>query len=381
MPVPKGFLATTVDEVKKAADSLNGTCVLKSQVLAGGRGKGHFDSGFQGGIQTATSASEAADMASKMLGHRLLTKQTTGNGLLVDKLYVAEQVKYSKEYYLAVTVDREGKGPAIIASQAGGTSIEETAKKDPDAITRVPFDYLKGISSDVVDNVAKGLGVTGSAQKKKLGTLLESLFALFKQKDATLMEINPLVLTTETEDFLCLDAKFNFDNAGKPRQKDLFALEEKEARHGDELEAEKSGLVYIRMDGNIGNVVNGAGLAMATNDAISFFGGSSANFLDAGGQATKETMVDAFRIILNDDRVKVILVNIYGGIIRCDMIAESIIAAAKEFAPLRVPLVVRLQGTNAEMGQKIMEEATIENVHPVMGFGAASQLAVKLASQ
>lgn len=380
VPVPKGYLATSVKDVTKAAQDIGPICVLKSQVLAGGRGKGHFDSGLQGGIQVISEGAEkAGEKAQEMLGHHLHTKQTTEKGLPVDKLYVTEKVEYTKEFYLAVTVDRQNCCPAIIVSRAGGTSIEETAKKDPDAVQSVRFDYLGGVTEETVDAVAKVLEVTGSAQREKLAILLRNMIKLFKEKDATLLEINPLVLTAENGDFLCLDAKFNFDDAAKPRQADLFSLEEKKLREGLELEAEESGLVYVRLDGNIGNVVNGAGLAMATNDAISYFGGSSANFLDAGGQATKETMVNAFRIILKDDRVKVILVNIYGGIIRCDMIAESIIAAAKELAPLRVPMVVRLQGTNAEQGQGMMADSNIDGVHAAKGFGEAAQLAVKLA--
>lgn len=379
MPVPRGYLATSVDDVNKAAKEIGDVSVLKSQVLAGGRGKGHFDTGLQGGIQVVSSTQQAAEKAEAMLGHYLHTKQTSEKGLLVDKLYVTEKVKYTNEFYLAVTIDRQNCCPAIIVSRQGGTSIEEVAKKDPAAVQSVRFDYMQGITSEIVDRVAEILQVTNSTQKEKLRAMLQNMISLFKQKDATLLEINPLVLTAQDGDFLCLDAKFNFDDAAKPRQKDLFSLEEKKVRDGLELEAEESGLVYVRLDGNIGNVVNGAGLAMATNDAISYFGGSSANFLDAGGQATKETMVNAFRIILKDDRVKVILVNIYGGIIRCDMIAESIIAAAKELAPLRVPMVVRLQGTNAEEGQKMMSDTNIEGVHAAKGFGEAAQLAVKLA--
>lgn len=354
--------------------------MLKSQILAGGRGKGGFDSGLQGGIQVVKSPAEAAEKASKMLGHHLLTQQTPPEGLLVEKLYVSEKVNYVKELYLSITVDRKHYCPAIIASKAGGTSIEETAKADPQAITRVRFDYKSGITDQVTTAVADGLGIVDDQQKGKLKSLLERLFSLFKARDATLLEINPLVLTQDG-DYLCLDAKFNFDDAARPRQKDLFALEEKNPREGAELEATKSGLVYVRLEGNIGNVVNGAGLAMATNDAIEYFGGSSANFLDAGGQATKETMVNAFRIILEDDRVKVILVNIYGGIIRCDMIAESIIAAAKELGPLKVPVVVRLQGTNAEQGQRMVADSDMPNVHAADGFGEAASLAVKLARE
>jgi succinyl-CoA synthetase beta subunit len=254
---------------------------------------------------------QAESLAAGMLGHNLVTKQTSAEGLLVDKLYVAEKVAYTNEYYLSITIDRENACPAIIASRHGGMDIEKAAETDPKSVAKLRINYLEGLTDKDVRAIAAALDVY-STEIPRLNTLLQKLFELFKQKDATLIEINPLV-RTEDGQFLCLDAKFSFDNAAAPRQKQLFALEEKTARDADELEAEKSGLVYIRLDGNIGNVVNGAGLAMATNDAISYYGGKSANFLDAGGQATKETMVDAFRIILRDERVKVILVNIYGG--------------------------------------------------------------------
>jgi succinyl-CoA synthetase beta subunit len=246
-----------------------------------------------------------------MLGHRLVTKQTKKEGLLVESIYVSEKLAYKDEYYLSMTIDRENCCPAIIVSRHGGMDIEAVSSNDPDSVVTLRFDYKAGIADDLVESVATALGIT-PAEVPEMRALLEKLFVLFKSKDATLLEINPLVRTLEGK-FLCLDAKFTFDNAAAPRQKDLFALAETSERDASEVEAEESGLVYVRLDGNIGNVVNGAGLAMATNDAISFYGGKSANFLDAGGQATKETMVDAFRIILKDDRVKVILVNIYGG--------------------------------------------------------------------
>ena len=246
-----------------------------------------------------------------MLGRRLVTKQTKKDGLLVDRIYISEKVAYKDEYYLSMTIDRENCCPAIIASRHGGMDIEAVSNNDPESVVKLRFDYNAGITDDMVESVANALGIA-PAEVSDMRTLLEKLFVLFKSKDATLLEINPLVCTLEGK-FLCLDAKFTFDNAAAPRQKDLFALAEKSDRDASEIEAEQSGLVYVRLEGNIGNVVNGAGLAMATNDAISFYGGKSANFLDAGGRATKETMVDAFRIILKDDRVKVILVNIYGG--------------------------------------------------------------------
>lgn len=315
--VPRGHLARTPAEAAQHAKTLgSGPCVLKSQILAGGRGKGHFIDGAPSGIQVAKDASEVEAMASGMLDHRLVTKQTKAEGLLVDKLYVAEKVPYVKEFYLSITIDREAARPTLIVSREGGMNIEAAAEKDPSSVAKLGFDYIEGLSEEDVKIAARTLGLDkDEGEVGKVRDLLTKLVGLFKSKDATLIEINPLVLT-EGGELLCLDAKFSFDNAAAPRQKELFALETEnkdEATDESEVDAQKSGLVYVRLDGNIGNVVNGAGLAMATNDAIAYYGGKSANFLDAGGQATKETMVDAFRIILRDDRVKCICVNIYGG--------------------------------------------------------------------
>lgn len=255
-------------------------------------------------------------VAEQMLGHRLRTKQTTTDGLFVEKVYVAEVLQYDSEWYLAIAIDRENYSPAIIISKSGGMDIESVAKETPDQVLKYHFDISKGISSELLANIALDMGVS-PGEKTSLGDLLVRMHKLFISKDATLMEINPLVRHADTESFTCLDAKFSFDDAAKTRQQDLFSMREKgggdDTGSAAELEAEKHGLVYIQMDGSIGNVVNGAGLAMATNDAIAHYGGTSANFLDAGGQATKETMQKAFEIILRDDRVRCILVNIYGG--------------------------------------------------------------------
>lgn len=351
-------------------------------------------------------------MASQMLGHRLITKQTGEKGLQVNKIYVAEQIEYQDEWYLAMTIDRERYQPALILSKAGGVDIESVAKTTPEKLLTFHFSLTKGITPDLVRQVSSALGITDK-ETKNLERILEKMHKLFVSKDATLLEINPLVRSSDST-FTCLDAKFSFDNAAEKRQTDLFAMRDLEQEQGDEVEAEKYGLVYIRLEGNIGNVVNGAGLAMATNDAIAYYGGASANFLDAGGQATTETMKKAFEIIMRDERVQCIFVNIYGGkfsdshisrprltigagIIRCDMIAESIIGAAAELGPLRVPVVVRLQGTNAAEGLKMVcsvslldfsltdalvqvEEANL-GLHSESDFGDAAQLAVRLANQ
>lgn len=250
-------------------------------------------------------------MASQMLGHRLITKQTGEKGLQVNKIYVAEQIEYQDEWYLAMTIDRERYQPALILSKAGGMDIESVAKSTPEKLLTFHFSLTKGITPDLVKEVSSALGTTDK-ETKSLETILKKMHKLFVSKDATLLEINPLVRSSDST-FTCLDAKFSFDNAAEKRQPELFAMRDVEQEQDDEVEAEKYGLVYIRMEGNIGNVVNGAGLAMATNDAIAYYGGASANFLDAGGQATTETMKKAFEIIMRDERVQCIFVNIYGG--------------------------------------------------------------------
>lgn len=246
-----------------------------------------------------------------MFNAHLRTNQTPNQGLLVDKLLVSEKVGYEQEYYLAIAIDRKSCSPVLIVSQQGGVDIEQITASSPDSLLRWPIKYSEGITSDMIQEISEKLSLDDTSRDEMLN-LLTKLYGVFKAKDATLLEINPLV-RTKAGQFLCLDAKFNIDNAAVKRQPEIFQLRDRSQERPDELEAEKSGLVYVHMDGNIGNVVNGAGLAMATNDAIALYGGKSANFLDAGGQATTETMVKAFEIILKDDRVKVILVNIYGG--------------------------------------------------------------------
>lgn len=250
----------------------------------------------------------AYDMASKMLRHHLHTKQTSDKGLLVEKLLVVEPVRFTEEWYVAMAIDRENYSPAIIVSQSGGVDIETTGKE---RLRAFPFSLSTGITPDVIQRISEHL-VVSPEKRQQLWSILQNMYRLFKDKDATLLEINPLAWTTD-DVFCALDAKFQFDNAAEKRQPELFSLRDPAHEVPEEIEAERFGLVYVRMEGNIGNVVNGAGLAMATNDAIGMYGGASANFLDTGGQATKETMQEAFKIIMEDSRVKTILVNIYGG--------------------------------------------------------------------
>ncbi|KAH8667710.1 hypothetical protein BGZ61DRAFT_498225 [Ilyonectria robusta] len=353
-------------------------CVLKPQILKGGRANGIFDNGLKGGIQVAETAVAGQEIAAKMFGQWLKTKQTTTDGIKVNQIYVAESIEHDDEWYLALTLDRENYTPVVIVSKKGGVDIETLANENPDELHSFKFSLTSGITAELVSRISECLKLPPK-EMESLRKTLTGLYNLFVAKDATLLEINPLARSSNGM-FTCLDAKFTFDTAAEKRQKELFALRDREKEVEEELEAEKHGLIYIKMDGNIGNVVNGAGLAMATNDAIFDHGGTSANFLDAGGQATKETMQKAFEIILRDERVKTILVNVYGGIIRCDMIAESIIGAATALGPLRVPLAVRLQGTNSAEGLKLIKDADL-GLHVESDFGKAAAKAVELAGR
>ncbi|KAJ5204612.1 succinate-CoA ligase [Penicillium cinerascens] len=377
IPVPRGQVAHSPTEVFKAIEEIGGRCVVKSQIQKGGRGKGSFDNGLQGGIQIVDTPHAGQQVASKMLGSRLRTKQTYQKGLKVDTVYVAEAISYDEEWYLAMTIDREHYSPAVILSRSGGVDIEKIAKEEPENLHKFHFSLTKGISAELIDEISQRVGISDK-ERDHLSRILIRMHEVFTSKDATLLEINPLVRFQDGS-FTCLDAKFTFDNTAKKRQPALFDLRDVQHEVIDEIEAEKAGLVYVRMDGSIGNVVNGAGLAMATNDAISYYGGTSANFLDTGGQVTKEAMQTAFEIIMRDERVKAILINIYGGIIRCDMIAECIIAAAKALGPSKVPVVVRLQGTNSQKGLEMLEDAQLD-LHIESDFGVAAQKAVELAN-
>lgn len=378
VPVPHGKVANNPVEVGQIMRRLDKKCVLKPQILKGGRAKGIFDNGLKGGIQFAETAVAGQEIAAKMFGQWLKTKQTTGDGIKVNQIYVAESIEHDDEWYLALTLDRENYTPVVVVSKKGGVDVEKLAKEKPDELHSFKFSLTSGITAELVSRISECLKLPPK-EVESLRKTLTGLYNLFVAKDATLLEINPLARSSNGT-FTCLDAKFTFDPAAEKRQKELFALRDREKEVEEELEAEKYGLIYIKMDGNIGNVVNGAGLAMATNDAISDHGGTSANFLDAGGQATKETMQKVFEIILRDERVKTILVNVYGGIIRCDMIAESIIGAATALGPLRVPLVVRLQGTNSAEGLKLIKDADL-GLHVESDFGKAAAKAVELAGR
>ncbi|EQB51583.1 hypothetical protein CGLO_08857 [Colletotrichum gloeosporioides Cg-14] len=347
-------------------------CIIKAQLPQSYQAQGVFEDGLTGRFKRARSAEEAIDMSKSMLGRRFRTTETS-DGVLVEKVYVTEMIKSRCKWHLTITFDRERYCPVIIASRTGREALDQEA---PERLRTTKFGLTEGITSEVVDQVSKVLHAS-PAEKENLRSVLQGLCQVFKTKDVTSLEVYPIINAID-ETITCVDTKITIDDAASKRQEDIFALKDRAHDIAEEAEAEKYGLVYVKMDGNIGNVVNGAGLAMATNDAIALHGGASANFLDAGGQATKETMVKAFEIILRDTRVKTILVNIYGGITRGDMIAESIIGAATELGPLKVPMVVRLQGTNSELGLKMLEEAKL-GLHTEADFGKAAQRAVELA--
>lgn len=315
--------------------------------------------------------------AAEALAANILNNNSAPDGVNIHHIYVAEPAKYDELWYLGMTVDRENYCPAIVLSKkGGGKNVQTIAQESPESLMTFPFGLTAGITDELMANIAQKAGLS-AAQAKNLGGVLTAMHSIFKAKDAMLLEI-PSLGVTSSGTMTAIDSNFAFDDDGAKRQKELFTLRDKDQEVSDEVAAEKFGLVYIRMDGNIGNVVNGAGLAMATNDAVSNAGGKSANFLDAGGQATKETMMEAFGIILRDERVKAILVNIYGGITRCDMIAESIIGAADSM-DIHVPVVVRLQGTNSAAGLKLVEEANL-GLYVEEDFGKAAARAVQLAN-
>ncbi|KAL0778332.1 hypothetical protein CaCOL14_005985 [Colletotrichum acutatum] len=321
IPVPRGHLARTPAEAAVIVKELGGTCSLKSQILRGDIDDGTFDNGSGAGIQLVNDAESAEKTANRMLGHYLKTDQSLGNGVLVNKLHVTESLNSERKWYLAITFDRENYCPTIVASKFGGVAIEKIAAQHPDEIHTFQFGFTEGITPGIADKVSRCLGASAK-EKEDLNDILGRLYKIFTTKDAYSIEVKTLVSSSEGG-LTCMDAKFSFDDAAAKRQKTLFAERDTEHEIPEEVEAEKYGLVYVRMDGDIGNVVNGAGLAMATNDAIALHGGASANFLDAGGQATKETMVKAFEIILRDQRVKTIFVNIYGGKFAIQLMKET----------------------------------------------------------
>ena len=355
--VPNGGVAFTVAEADKIAKDLGGPVwVVKSQIHAGGRGAGRFkdNPGGKGGVRVVHSQDKVSSSASEMLGHVLVTKQTGAAGKEVKRIYIEEGCDIQRELYLSMLVDRQSGRVTIMASTEGGMDIEEVAAKTPEKIVMVAIDPAVGMASFYARKVAFGLGLEGT-QVREAVKLLSGVYKVFTDLDASLIEINPLVVTGDGG-VLALDAKMNFDDNALFRHANLAELRDEDEEDPAELEAAEHDLNYITLDGNIGCMVNGAGLAMATMDIIKLHGGEPANFLDVGGNADKERVTAAFKIILSDPSVKGILVNIFGGIMRCDVIADGVVAAAREVA-LNVPLVVRLEGTNVDLGKKILAES------------------------
>ncbi len=348
VPNPRGMVATTAEEAAAAAVELGGErVVVKSQVHAGGRGKGTFKSGFQGGVHLVAPA-EVAGITENMIGEILVTKQTGEEGRLVRKVMVGEAVDVGHEYYLAILIDRATCCPVIVASTEGGMDIEEVAESHPDKILREHVHPLMGLQPYEVRKLTAGLGFTGD-EAKQFGRLLRNLYRLFLECDCSMVEINPLVRTVDGR-VLALDAKFNFDDNALYRHPEIVEFRDTGEEDPREVEASRHSLNYIGLDGNIACLVNGAGLAMATMDIIKHHGGEPANFLDVGGGASQEQVAAAFKIILSDEAVKAILVNIFGGIMDCDVIAHGVVAACREVG-LPIPLVVRLEGNNVAAGK------------------------------
>ncbi|MGE3904498.1 MAG: ADP-forming succinate--CoA ligase subunit beta [Reyranellaceae bacterium] len=355
--VPKGGVAYTADEAVEAAKKLAGPVyVVKSQIHAGGRGAGRFknDPNGKGGVRVVKSLDDVKANAGAMLGQVLVTKQTGATGREVKRVYIEEGCDIKRELYLSLLVDRGSSRVTIMASTEGGMDIEEVAEKHPEKIVKVAIDPTTGYQDFHGRKVGFALGLQGK-QVNTAVAFLRAMYRAFVELDASVVEVNPLVVTGEGQ-LLALDAKMNFDDNALFRHKDVEDMRDEDEEDPSELEATKHALNYIKLDGNIGCMVNGAGLAMATMDIIKLYGGTPANFLDVGGGATKERVTKAFKIILSDSNVEGILVNIFGGIMRCDVIAEGVVAAAREVS-LHVPLVVRLEGTNVELGKKIMKES------------------------
>ena len=369
--VPKGRVAYTPDEAMEVAEELGGPIwVVKAQIHAGGRGKG-------GGVKLARSLDEVKEFATEMIGMTLITHQTGPEGKEVGRVYVEEGCDIEREFYLSLLIDRATSRVTIMASTEGGMEIEEVAAKFPEKILKVAIDPACGVQAFHARKIAFGLGLEGTQLKSAMNFLIE-IYKAFVELDASIVEINPLVING-TGEMVALDAKMNFDDNALFRHKEIAELRDESEEDPTELEAAKFDLNYVKLDGNIGCMVNGAGLAMATMDIIKLYGGEPANFLDVGGGASRERVTAAFKLILSDPNVEGLLVNIFGGIMRCDVIAEGVVAAAREVS-LTVPLVVRLAGTNVELGKSILKDSGL----PIIAaddLGDAAQKAVKAVEE
>jgi succinyl-CoA synthetase beta subunit len=371
VPVPRGIPAFSAEDAVKAAQTLGGPVwVVKAQIHAGGRGKA-------GGVKVVRSIDEVRKQADQMLGSVLVTHQTGPQGREVNRLYIEEGAAIAREFYLSLVVDRESSRVAFVASTEGGMDIEKVAEEAPGKIVTFSVDPATNICPFHVRAVAKALEL-GGAQQKQLAKLVTALYQAFTEKDMSLLEINPLILT-ENGDLMCLDAKINFDSNALDRHPEVKELRDISEEDPKEIEASKHDLSYIALDGTIGCMVNGAGLAMATMDIIKLYGAEPANFLDVGGGADKEKVAQAFRILLADSRVRGVLINIFGGIMRCDVLAQGVVEAARELN-VSVPLVVRMQGTNVEIGRKILADSGLAII-PAETMAEAAEKIVRAVKQ
>ncbi|MAT49011.1 MAG: ADP-forming succinate--CoA ligase subunit beta [Euryarchaeota archaeon] len=381
LPVQNGIHCKTIQEAVNAYESLGSEIVaVKSQIHAGGRGKGTLynpetnELVMEGGVKIAFNKEEVEKYATSILGNKLVTKQTGTNGKIVNNVYIEAGCSIAHEYYLAILIDREMKMPLIMASIEGGMDIEEVAENDPEAIHKIHVDLSKGLLDSQINTLCNSLKLNEIAAKS-FAEMIKGLFTLFVEKDCSMVEINPLVRTTN-DDMVLLDAKVGFDENALFRHRDILDLRDLSEEEATEVKAKDTGLSYVKLEGNIGCLVNGAGLAMATMDVIKLYGGEPANFLDVGGGANEEQVKTAFSIILDDPAVKGILVNIFGGIMRCDIIARGVIGATQAL-DLDVPLVVRLVGTNFEEGRKILSESDL-NIHTAETLAEGAQKIVSL---
>lgn len=367
VPVPRGIPAFTVEEAVAAAEKLGGPVwVVKAQIHAGGRGKG-------GGVKVAKSIEQVKELAEQILGMQLKTHQTGPEGQKVRRLYIEDGADIKKEYYVSIVTDRASQKVAVIASSEGGMDIEEVAHKTPEKIVTELVDPLTGLGQAQALKIANAVGLTG-ASADQAADVLQKLYKCYMDTDASLVEINPLNCDSKGN-IIALDSKFNFDSNALYRHPEIVELRDLDEEDADEVEASKFDLAYISLDGNIGCLVNGAGLAMATMDTIKLFGAEPANFLDVGGGATTEKVTEAFKIMLKNPKVKGILVNIFGGIMRCDTIATGVVAAAKE-THLSVPLVVRMKGTNEDLGKQILKDSGL----PIISADSMAEAATKIVA-
>ncbi|KAH6656338.1 hypothetical protein BKA67DRAFT_551646 [Truncatella angustata] len=374
--VPKGKNATSAAEAEAIAKEIgNDDLVIKAQVLAGGRGKGSFDNGLKGGVRVIYSPTEAKMFAEQMIGHKLVTKQTGAAGRLCNSVYICERKFARREFYLAVLMDRASQGPVIVSSSQGGMDIEGVAKENPDAINTNYIDINVGVTDEIAREIATKLGFSEQCIEEAKDTI-QKLYKIFLEKDATQIEINPLSETSDHK-VMCMDAKFGFDDNADYRQKDIFSWRDTTQEDPEEVRAALSGLNFIKLDGDIGCLVNGAGLAMATMDIIKLNGGQPANFLDVGGGATPAAIKEAFELITSDPKVTAVFVNIFGGIVRCDAIATGLVQTVQALN-LKIPIIARLQGTNVEKAHEIINNSGMK-IFSIDDLQSAAEKSVQLS--